>query len=104
MKAPGKEDQLYRVAGGEPGVPARLDGRGARLSIATITQPKLLECFHRERLYLRRCGEWNETTVGESAGSCQRYIEDFQVCGKPNLLRVSWDVGAEEFVIEAELE
>ncbi len=50
------------------------------------------------------CGEWNETTVDESAGRRQRYVEDCQVCCKPNLLRVSWDGGAEEFVIEAELE
>jgi hypothetical protein len=50
------------------------------------------------------CGEWNETTVDESAGSRQRYLEDCQVCCKPNLLRVSWDPGAREFVIDAELE
>ena len=50
------------------------------------------------------CGEWNETTVDESAGSRQRYVEDCSVCCKPNLLRVSWDAGGEEFVIEAELE
>jgi hypothetical protein len=50
------------------------------------------------------CGEWNETMVDESAGNRQRYVEDCQVCCKPNLLRVSWDAGGEEFVIEAELE
>jgi hypothetical protein len=50
------------------------------------------------------CGEWNETTVDESAGSRQRYVEDCQVCCKPNVLRVSWDVGVSEFVIHAELE
>jgi len=50
------------------------------------------------------CGEWNETTVDESAGSRQRYVEDCQVCCKPNVLRVSWDAGPREFVIEAELE
>ena len=50
------------------------------------------------------CGEWNETTVDESAGSRQRYVEDCQVCCKPNLLRVSWDAGGGAFVIEAELE
>ncbi|HEX7423284.1 MAG TPA: CPXCG motif-containing cysteine-rich protein [Terriglobales bacterium] len=50
------------------------------------------------------CGEWNETTVDESAGSRQRYVEDCQVCCKPNLLRVSGDLGAGEFVIDAELE
>jgi hypothetical protein len=50
------------------------------------------------------CGEWNETTVDESAGSRQRYVEDCQVCCKPNLLRANWDAGAEEFTIDAELE
>jgi hypothetical protein len=50
------------------------------------------------------CGEWNETTVDESAGSRQRYVEDCQVCCKPNVLRVSWDAATEEFVIDAELE
>jgi Cysteine-rich CPXCG len=50
------------------------------------------------------CGEWNETTVDESAGDRQSYVEDCQVCCKPNLLRVRWDAGGEEFVIEAELE
>jgi hypothetical protein len=50
------------------------------------------------------CGEWNETTVDESAGNRQRYVEDCQVCCKPNVLRVSWDTGTGEFVIDAELE
>jgi len=50
------------------------------------------------------CGQWNETTVDESAGRRQSYIEDCQVCCKPNVLRVSWDAGAGEFVIAAELE
>jgi len=50
------------------------------------------------------CGEWNETTVDESAGNRQRYIEDCQVCCKPNVLRVSRDRGLQEFVIDAELE
>jgi hypothetical protein len=50
------------------------------------------------------CGEWNETTVDESAGSRQRYVEDCQVCCKPNLLRVSLDARTGEFAIAAELE
>ena len=50
------------------------------------------------------CGEWNETSVDESAGRRQRYVEDCQVCCKPNVLRISWDSEAEEFVIDAELE
>jgi cysteine-rich CPXCG protein len=50
------------------------------------------------------CGEWNEIMVDESAGSRQSYVEDCQVCCKPNVLRVSWEPGCGEFVIEAELE
>jgi Cysteine-rich CPXCG len=50
------------------------------------------------------CGEWNDTTVDESAGSTQNYVEDCQVCCKPNLLRIAYDPEAEEFFITAELE
>lgn len=50
------------------------------------------------------CAEWNETSVDESAGRRQRYVEDCQVCCKPNLLRVRWDADSAQFLIEAELE
>jgi Cysteine-rich CPXCG len=50
------------------------------------------------------CGEWNETVVDESAGSRQSYVEDCQVCCKPNVLQILWDVSAEEYWIQAELE
>jgi hypothetical protein len=50
------------------------------------------------------CGEWNETTVDESAGLNQSYVEDCQICCKPNVLRVSWDPDSEEFFVSAELE
>jgi hypothetical protein len=50
------------------------------------------------------CGEWNQTTVDESAGRRQSYIEDCQVCCKPNLLRIEYDQDEREFVITAELE
>ena len=50
------------------------------------------------------CGEWNQTTVDESAGRNQSYVEDCQVCCKPNVLRVQYDTGEHEFVITAELE
>jgi Cysteine-rich CPXCG len=50
------------------------------------------------------CGEWNETSVDESAGGRQSYVEDCQVCCKPNLLRISWDTSGAQFVIDAELE
>ena len=50
------------------------------------------------------CGEWNETMVDSSAGMQQSYIEDCQVCCKPNVLRVTWDMFASEYAIYAELE
>jgi hypothetical protein len=50
------------------------------------------------------CGEWNSTTVDESAGAKQSYVEDCQVCCRPNLLRVKYDPQEQEFVITAKLE
>jgi len=43
------------------------------------------------------CGEWHETVVDPTAGTKQTYIEDCQVCFKPNVL-------AGEYTISAELE
>ena len=50
------------------------------------------------------CGEWNSTTVDESAGRRQSYVEDCQTCCKPNVLQVGYDTIAQEFVIAAALE
>ncbi len=50
------------------------------------------------------CGEWNETNVDESAGSRQTFVEDCQVCCKPNVLRAKYDLASGEFVLSAELE
>ncbi|WP_263355535.1 CPXCG motif-containing cysteine-rich protein [Acidicapsa ligni] len=50
------------------------------------------------------CGEWNETIVDESAGRRQTYVEDCQVCCKPNVLRIEWDEWQEAYRIESELE
>ena len=50
------------------------------------------------------CGEWNETFVDPGNGSRQSYVEDCQVCCKPNTLRIEWYADAKEFVIAAELE
>jgi hypothetical protein len=50
------------------------------------------------------CGEWNETFVDESAGAHQNYVEDCQVCCKPNVLDVRWSAADHAFVIHAELE
>ena len=48
------------------------------------------------------CGEWNETPVDPTGGSRQSYVEDCQVCCKPNVLDVRWD--GEAYTIRAELE
>jgi Cysteine-rich CPXCG len=50
------------------------------------------------------CGEWNSTTVDASSGRQQSYVEDCQVCCKPNVLRVEYDVASQEFFITAILE
>jgi hypothetical protein len=50
------------------------------------------------------CGEWNATTVDSTAGFNQLYVEDCRVCCKPNVLHVSYDSEANEYVIAAELE
>src|ERR1039458_166010 len=50
------------------------------------------------------CGEWNTTSVDESAGLRQNYVEDCQVCCKPNVLHVEYDNSSQEFFITAELE
>ena len=50
------------------------------------------------------CGEWNSTVVDESAGRRQRYVEDCQVCCKPNVLRIEYDRASGEFLITSELE
>ena len=50
------------------------------------------------------CGEWNQTVVDASAGTRQSYVEDCQVCCKPNVLTITWDMSAGEYTICAELE
>lgn len=44
------------------------------------------------------------TAVDESAGRTQSYVEDCQVCCKPNVLRVQYDTAEQDFVISAQLE
>ncbi len=50
------------------------------------------------------CGEWNETIVDSSAGRRQSYVEDCQICCKPNVLRIAWDRWREAYQIDSELE
>ena len=50
------------------------------------------------------CGEANSTFVDVSQGSEQSYIEDCQVCCRPNVLRVQADPASPDVVISAEYE
>ncbi len=50
------------------------------------------------------CGEWNETSVDTAAGPKQTYVEDCQVCCKPNVLHAILDRESGEYEIHAELE
>ena len=44
------------------------------------------------------CGEPNGIDVDVSAGRTQRYVEDCQVCCRPNVLRVRFDEELRAFV------
>ncbi|MFI5263556.1 MAG: CPXCG motif-containing cysteine-rich protein [Candidatus Kapaibacterium sp.] len=50
------------------------------------------------------CGEPNETFVDESAAVDQEYVEDCQVCCRPNILRVHIDEATKEVAVEVEFE
>lgn len=50
------------------------------------------------------CGEAIETVVDESQGTSQEYIEDCEVCCRPNVLRVTIDDETGEAWIEATFE
>lgn len=41
--------------------------------------------------YCAYCGERNDTTVDPSAGDGQEYVEDCQVCCRPNRLWIELD-------------
>jgi hypothetical protein len=50
------------------------------------------------------CGESNETFVDESAARDQEYVEDCQVCCRPNILRIHIDEESKEVTFEVEFE
>ena len=47
------------------------------------------------------CGEINHTFVDPSQGKIQNYIEDCQVCCRPNDLAISYDKRNRDFNIQA---
>ena len=50
------------------------------------------------------CGETNLTFVDWSAGSQQSYVEDCQVCCRPNILYLRFDEDTMEVEIDTEYE
>lgn len=46
------------------------------------------------------CGERNDTFVDEGGGYVQEYVEDCQVCCRPNVLQVRIDEETKEVSIE----
>lgn len=50
------------------------------------------------------CFEPNSVMVDPAGGNYQRYVEDCQVCCRPNVLFVNWDELEERFWIETEPE
>ncbi len=60
--------------------------------------------MHAAHFQCAGCFEWVETTIDASGGSRQQYVEDCQVCCRPNVLTIRWSPADEEFLISAELE
>ncbi len=50
------------------------------------------------------CGEPNETFVDESAAAFQEYVEDCQVCCRPNVLRITINEESGEVQVQNEFE
>lgn len=50
------------------------------------------------------CFEINSVFVDPSGGETQRYVEDCQVCCRPNRLFITWDELESEYVIDSEPE
>ena len=49
------------------------------------------------------CFQINETSVDASGGMEQEYVEDCQVCCRPNLLRITLNSSMEQAEIDAEV-
>ena len=47
------------------------------------------------------CGKTNHTFIDPSQGDTQKYIEDCQVCCRPNELSISYDQWNKEFIIQS---
>ena len=50
------------------------------------------------------CGSVNDVALDPGGGSSQQYVEDCQVCCRPNVLEIYRDPETEDITISAELE
>jgi hypothetical protein len=50
------------------------------------------------------CGQWNNIGIDPSAGRRQEYVEDCQVCCRPNRLQIWYDEEEHEYVVTSETE
>jgi hypothetical protein len=50
------------------------------------------------------CFQRNSIFVDPAGGDTQQYVEDCQVCCRPNRLFISWDDSEEQFMAESEPE
>ncbi len=78
-------------------------GPGARVPPSTRTRIQV-EAMYAASFQCAGCFEWVETTVDESGGSRQEYVEDCQVCCQPNVLTIRWDSADRQYTISAALE
>ncbi len=54
-----------------------------------------------ETFYCAYCSQPNVLFVDPSAGRLQSYVEDCQVCCRPNVLTITWDEAQETYWIES---
>jgi hypothetical protein len=105
--APFRTGSALRAVGADflPGLRGPLVSACRRLPGTKASVASSLEwCMAEARYQCAGCGEWNDTFVDESAGGRQQYVEDCQVCCKPNLLDIRWSATDGGFAIHAELE
>ena len=57
---------------------------------------------HSQTFRCAYCGETNHTLIDPSQGTTQKYIEDCQVCCRPNRLSISYDEWNDKFVIRSQ--
>ncbi|MBK8190563.1 MAG: CPXCG motif-containing cysteine-rich protein [Vampirovibrionales bacterium] len=50
------------------------------------------------------CFQTNSAFIDPDGGSVQRYVEDCQVCCRPNALSIAWDDEAQVYTIDSEPE